>query len=317
MSASLSSIKPQFKAALSRVLHYINQNLTGDVSLNTLALVANYSPFHFQKIFLAAISETPKQYVMRLRLERAAHYLKVFSNLPIVEIGAGCGFSSPSVFSRAFKNYYGCSAEEFRDNSVNDIAPFSQKNSSERQLFDLDDSNFWISNVGNPMERLANIIISPPPVIRAISPLKLACVQTTLSHPDNISFAFKSLMKWATQYDIVRTDIKYVGVWLDVPFFTSPDKCRYIAGIELKSDVKSKKGIDILSMNAGKYANYSMKGNLEATLDSLLALNHKYLEEMSYEIADILCYEIFDECPSFKSYDNIHRQILVPVKSKI
>jgi hypothetical protein len=65
-----NNIRPEYKESVGKVLHYINQNLAGDVSLETLAGLANYSPFHFQKIFSEAMSESPKQYIIRLRLER-------------------------------------------------------------------------------------------------------------------------------------------------------------------------------------------------------------------------------------------------------
>jgi AraC family transcriptional regulator len=99
------AIKPEYRDSIGRVLHYINHHLADDVSLETLADVASYSPFHFQKIFSNALSETPKQYVSRLRLERAAHFIKLFPHLEMNEFFSGCGFSSGSTFSRAFKNY--------------------------------------------------------------------------------------------------------------------------------------------------------------------------------------------------------------------
>ena len=119
-----------------KVQHYINLNLTGDVSLVTLAGIANYSPFHFQKIFTDAISETPKQYVIRLRLERSAHYIKLFPDLAINEIASGCGFSSDSIFSRAFKNYYGISADKFRKLPHNKIQEVKKRRNAKTNKTD-------------------------------------------------------------------------------------------------------------------------------------------------------------------------------------
>jgi Transcriptional regulator containing an amidase domain and an AraC-type DNA-binding HTH domain len=309
-------IKPEYRQGVLKVLHYISQNLSGDVSLETLAGIASYSLFHFQKIFSEAISESPKQYVMRLRLERAAHHLKVFPNLPVTEIAMGCGFSSPSIFSRAFRNYYRVSAEEFREMSMADISVITKQTKKKNEPIAPNDSGLWISKISNPMEVVNTIQISPPPLVKTFKSLKIACIQTTLSYPESISFAFKSLMQWAIPNDIVTPDIKYVGIWLDVPFYTSPDKCRYIAGIELKNEIKTNKGIDVLIIDEGKYVGFSMKGNPEATLNKLIALNHKYLEDMGYEFADIICYEIFDECPANKPYEELQRNILVPVKPR-
>jgi predicted transcriptional regulator YdeE len=89
-----------------------------------------------------------------------------------------------------------------------------------------------------------------------------------------------------------------------------------LAGIEIIRETKSHKGIDILTIEERKYANFLMSGNMESTLNNLVALNHKYLEEMGYQFADIICYEIFDECPANKPYEEINREILVPVKTR-
>jgi AraC family transcriptional regulator len=310
-------IKPEYQQRISKVLHYINQNLMGDVSLETLAGIANYSSFHFQKIFSESVTESPKQYVMRLRLERAAHYLKVFPDLPVVEIAMGCGFSSPSTFSRAFRNYYEMTAEDFRKMSSEDIPAISKRYEKSRKSFSLLDSDLWTRGINNPLERLAEIDISPQPQVKTFNAVNIACVQTTLSHPESISFAFKSLMQWAIPHDMVTPDIKYIGIWLDAPFYTSPDKCRYLAGIELKNEIKPTKGVDIIKMNEGKYASFSMTGSLESTLNHIIALNHKYLVEMGYEIAEIICYELFNACPANIPYEQIEKNILVPVKVRI
>ncbi len=311
------NIKPEYQKAVLKVLHYINNNLSGDVSLETLATIANYSPFHFQKIFSSAINESPKQYIMRLRLERAAHFLKMFPNLTVFEIGLECGFTSPSIFSRAFKNNYNVTAEEFRNMSTEEIdnilTPLLKN--TKNPLFE--NSEQWIGKITNPLERIDDYIIEPFPSVSFFSPLKIACFQTTLSHTENITLAFKSLMQWAIPNDIITDNVKYIGIMLDVPFFTSPDKCRYIAGIEIKNDIKTNKAVNFLNMNEGKYASFNMVGNLETSLYNLLALNHKYLDEMGYQVADIICYEIYDECPAYKPYEKINKKILVPVKPKV
>lgn len=308
-------IKAEYSQAVIKVQHYIGQNLAGDVSLETIAQIANYSPFHFQKIFSEVVSETPKQYVIRLRLERAAHHLKVFPDLPVLEIAMGCGFSSPSIFSRAFKNYYQVSAEEFREMSQEDISAIAMPE-IKKQNNSQSNADLWTSQINNPLDRLPEIHITPAPVVKSFNAMKIACIQTTLSFPDNISFAFKSLIQWAIPRDLVTPDTRYIGIWLDVPFYTSADKCRYIVGIELKENIRTRNGIDILTIGDGRYANFQMAGDLETVMFRLLALNHKYLDNMGYEVSDLVCYEIFEECPASKPYESIHRNILVPVKHK-
>ena len=156
-------IKPEYQQVVMKVQNYINVTLTGDVSLKTLSELANYSPFHFQKIFTEAVLETPKQYVIRLRLERAAHFIKIFPYLPINEIASGCGFSSNSVFSRAFKNYYGISADNYRKlpgNMMQEIKKKRNRSPNEQEAQ-------WITPVSDIQEKIDSVKISSEPVVQS------------------------------------------------------------------------------------------------------------------------------------------------------
>jgi AraC family transcriptional regulator len=102
---------------LNAVLNYIRENVTGDLTLNTLARVAGFSPFHFHRLFKSLTDETVADCVARLRLERAAALLKA-SNIPITQAALECGFASASVFSRAFKKHFGLTARSWDRQSV-------------------------------------------------------------------------------------------------------------------------------------------------------------------------------------------------------
>src|SRR5262245_57609459 len=94
-----------------RVLDYIFTHIGQDIGMQTLARVAHYSPFHLQKLCKQQIGETPKQYGLHLKLETAFHWLIIQPRKSIREIALDSGFSSPAVFSRDMKNYFGHSPE--------------------------------------------------------------------------------------------------------------------------------------------------------------------------------------------------------------
>jgi AraC family transcriptional regulator len=305
-------IKPEYQQVVMKVQNYINVTLTGDVSLKTLSELANYSPFHFQKIFTEAVLETPKQYVIRLRLERAAHFIKIFPYLPINEIASGCGFSSNSVFSRAFKNYYGISADNYRKlpgNMMQEIKKKRNRSPNEQEAQ-------WITPVSDIQEKIDSVKISSEPVISTMYSFKIAAIQTTLSHRENISFAFKSLIQWAVPQQLISPATRFFGIWLDIPYLTPPDKCRYLCGIELSSEVKPNKGIVILTFNKGLYLNYKMTGDINDTLNSLIALNHNYIDSMGYSISEMICYEHFEVSPANELYEKINRSLLIPIRKQ-
>jgi AraC family transcriptional regulator len=303
-------IKSEHQQVIMKVLHYINQNLAEDVSLKTLSNIANYSPFHFQKLFLEAVSETPKQYVIRLRIERAAHFIKIFPNLPINEIASVCGFSSNSIFSRAFKNYYGISAEKFRELPTDELVKL---NFYKEKHTDWAETS-WITPITDIQEKINTININLSPTVSTIYSTKIACIQTTLSHKENISFAFKSLVQWANPQGLITPNTKFIGIWLDFPFLTTYSKCRYLCGIEVSSEIKLAKGINILELKKGQYINCKLSGDINQTLDSLIALNHNYIDSMGYKISEMICFEQFEESPVDHPYDKIHRNLLIPIK---
>src|SRR6185295_7583302 len=84
-----------------------------DVSLEALAARAGWSPFHFHRAFRAVTGETPKQYTLRLRLERAAARLLTHPE-PITTVAAAVGFASHEVFTRAFRRHFHCTPTEYR-----------------------------------------------------------------------------------------------------------------------------------------------------------------------------------------------------------
>ena len=64
--------KDEYTARINRVLDYIEANIDTALSLETLAGVAHFSPFHFHRIFKAMTGETLNRFIQRIRVEKAA-----------------------------------------------------------------------------------------------------------------------------------------------------------------------------------------------------------------------------------------------------
>ena len=96
---------------------YLEKNLDHSLTLNELAGVAHFSPFHFHRIFTAMVGETLSQFITRIRIEKAAALLVSHPGKSITEIALDCGFSSSSAFARAFKDFFQMSASEWRAGS--------------------------------------------------------------------------------------------------------------------------------------------------------------------------------------------------------
>lgn len=94
---------------INRVIDYVSENPGGDLSLETLAKIAYFSPFHFHRVFKSVLGETLHQFVNRIRLERAADLLRADHDLRVLDAAIACGYESGEGFARAFKRRYGIS----------------------------------------------------------------------------------------------------------------------------------------------------------------------------------------------------------------
>jgi AraC family transcriptional regulator len=94
-------------------LVFIQDHLEDDLSLDRLARLASCSPYHFHRVFRAVVGESVFEHVRRLRLERAAHLLRI-GEAPVHSLAAGAGYDSHEAFTRAFTGRFGMTPSAFR-----------------------------------------------------------------------------------------------------------------------------------------------------------------------------------------------------------
>jgi len=83
------------------------------VRLEDVAREAHLSPFHFLRVFRAVHGVTPHQYLLRLRLARAASLL-ADETLSVTDVALESGFADLSNFVRTFRRAAGASPGQFR-----------------------------------------------------------------------------------------------------------------------------------------------------------------------------------------------------------
>lgn len=107
-------LRREYCARMERVIDYIYANYGEVLDIDELADVAAFSRFHFHRMFSGLVGETVGDFIKRTRLERSASRLVDNPLESITEVAMNCGFSSPSVFSRAFRERFSMSASEWR-----------------------------------------------------------------------------------------------------------------------------------------------------------------------------------------------------------
>ena len=99
--------------AISKVLHYINQHFTEEISINNLSEMFNMSESSLSHEFKKYSKRSVYEYVLYKRIIKAKELLLTDSNL--TQIALDCGFNDYSNFLRVFKKFSGCSPKEYKN----------------------------------------------------------------------------------------------------------------------------------------------------------------------------------------------------------
>lgn len=96
--------------------HYIHHNLEKELNLDLLSDIRFTSKYHLLRLFKRYYGQTPRQYIIERRIERAKELLA--NGLSVTDTCFDIGFDSPSSFSTLFKSRVGVSPNEFRKRAI-------------------------------------------------------------------------------------------------------------------------------------------------------------------------------------------------------
>lgn len=111
--AADASLPPDTLRNLLQARALIDTHLHQSLELEQLARAANYSPYHFLRLFRRAFAETPHQYLTRRRIERAKELL-TSHDLTVTEVCLAVGFKSLGSFSTLFRRHVGHPPQRYR-----------------------------------------------------------------------------------------------------------------------------------------------------------------------------------------------------------
>ena len=98
---------------IRRLIEFIDANLDSDLSLETISAVVEISPFYLPRAFKSAVGQSPHQYVLERRIERAKELLRS-TDSPIREVALSSGFSSQAHLSNRFTRRVGVTPAAYR-----------------------------------------------------------------------------------------------------------------------------------------------------------------------------------------------------------
>ncbi len=107
--------KPRTGKALDweRIRAMMQEHIHGQLNLDALAAEAKVSKYHFSKKFKAYTGQSPIQYFINMKMQRAC-YLLDSTDQSVQQLAASLGYDDAYYFSRLFKKVMGLSPAQYR-----------------------------------------------------------------------------------------------------------------------------------------------------------------------------------------------------------
>ena len=311
MAVASEATRREYAARMNRVVDHIQTHLAEPLDLERLAGVACFSPFHFHRLFRAWMGETLQDFVLRLRLERAAQLL-VFNRLETIsEIALACGLSSSSSFARAFKKGFGVSASQWRNrkNCQSNRKPWEASGTAA----------LGFSKLPGPMVRQENPMTQLPfdVHVRRLAPATLAYLRHVGPYKGDTALfrrLFEQLFAWAGPRGLMTSDTSYLSLFQDNPNLTPAAKQRMEVALTVPAGTPPAGEIGIQALEGSLYATARTRVRIEdyaAQWDLLVA---DWLPASGYQPDHRPAMEFYLNNPETDPEGKYHVEICLPVR---
>jgi AraC-like DNA-binding protein len=107
----LSGSQP--KASGSAGGYLLDDKMEDDLALDEMAESVGLSTAHFARMFRKSTGESPHQFVLRQRIERAKTMLRA-PDVRVLDVAVACGFKTQQHFAQVFRDACKVSPTEYR-----------------------------------------------------------------------------------------------------------------------------------------------------------------------------------------------------------
>src|SRR6202041_1664580 len=119
-------------ARLRRIKELVHAKMGDDLSLDEMAQSIGLSTAHFARMFRKSTGETPHQFVLRQRVERAKAMLRV-PDARILDVAVACGFTTQQHFAQVFRDVSGVSPSQYRQDFLDSEVTSASEIHSDRK----------------------------------------------------------------------------------------------------------------------------------------------------------------------------------------
>jgi len=317
MNVKPININVEYSKRINRVLDYLDEHYPEQLTLEGLAEVANFSPYHFHRIFKSIVGESLYKYIQRIRVEKAAKKLK-YSNKSITDIAFECGFGHSASFSRTFKEHFSMSATVWRKSGSLTFSKNCKEQSKNWQGIVV--SPMYINSVTSHSNwRISMLNKSDVTVeVKSLSEVTVAYIRHIGPFKGEVekwTTLFQRLMKWAGSNNLIKCPgTMYFTVFRDDLKITEFSKFKADACISVEPTTVGSGDIGISTIPAGKYAVAQFEidaSEFEQAWDSVYS---HWLPESGYQPDDRCCFERYLNDPNTHPKNKHIIEVCIPVK---
>lgn len=275
-----ASTREDYIRKINTVVEYIDNHMDEAMDLKKLAAISNFSEYHFHRIFKAFRRETLASYITRIRIETSARLLR-YSNMPIEIIAYNIGYETPSSLSKSFKQFYGITPTEYRNNK-----------------------EIYIMKKEEAQPRLK----LKAPKIADLDTKQAIYVHLTGAY-NGLDFdgAFNRLWNFVKEHKLFTSGIEHFSIYHDDPEITKSGSLRTDVCLVIHKPVQPQGEIGIKEIQGGKYAVFNYTGpysNLGSAYDYIFG---EWLPDSGYELRN--------NAPTLEKYINNPKRV-TPAKLK-
>jgi AraC family transcriptional regulator len=294
-----SRTRPIYIERVNAAIDYIERHLGDELSLDDVASVAHFSPYHFHRIFGLMVGETLNRFVNRLRLERAASWLVQQPDRSVTDIASASGLGTPSSFARSFRDMFGMTASEWRDGGfarwektsvqelVASVGDLREGFGIIRTSLSSDgDRLVWEIGCGDLAPTVVDVVNTPD--------LEVAYVRHTGPYQgavDVFADIFNRLMNWAGPRGLVNANSWVMAVYHDNPSITDDERLRVSACIDVPSGTEATGDVGTMHLGGGPCAVARFELGSQDYGKAWFALAGGWLPDSGYEPDDRLPFE--------------------------
>ena len=278
--------REEYQKCVNAVVDYINLHLGEEIDLKSLAKISHFSPFYFHRIMKAFLGEPIGTFIVRTRTETAARLLR-YTDLPIADIAYRIGYSSSSSLSKVFKQFYGISPLEYRNNK--------------------------------------NFVIMKPAIIHSELKLKREIKELPVRNMIYIRLfgdyklndycgTWMRLQQFVQEEKLPMGEVMPYCIFHDDPKVTPIEKLRTDVCMVMPTAATPKGNIGFKQLPAGRYAIFLYKGSYEHLQSVYDTIYGKYIPEMECTFRDEASAERYLNHPADTAPDELLTEIYIPIE---